>query len=350
MRSAIAVDGQEVVPLGGISQRPTLLCNEGGEWISYRSDRRGFNNPDSAWDSPHLDVVALGDSFAHGYCVPDDRNFVTLIRRHHPATLNLGMAGDGPLLMLATLVELAAPRTPRIVLWFYYEGDDLADLQVERSNAVLSHYLEAGFSQPALARHRGIDDAMLAQLPRLEAIEQQNEERWRRSRWGTAIVAAAKLSELRTRLGLVEGTEPGAREAAHDFDTENMRVFREILQQAKARVDAMEGHALLRLSPGMGALCKRTARREQRSATASDNWCRISASHSSTSTSASERAIRCRFFPSAASATITRPVIAPLPSECFTRSPHAQPRHPALRFSLSRACSLKYGKLAEPLQ
>jgi hypothetical protein len=241
MRSAIAVDGREVVPLGAISQRLTLLCNEGGEWISYLSDRRGFNNPDDAWDNPRVEIAALGDSFAHGYCVPGDRNFVALIRRQHPATLNLGMAGNGPLFMLATLTELAAPRTPRVVLWFYYEGNDLVDLQVERKNPLLLRYLDPRFSQPALEHQHTIDQAILAQVPRLEAVVRREEEQLYRNRWVYGALNAAKLSALRLRLGLVRGTDPEQRRVSADFETDNMTVFKDIMRQAKAKVDGWQG-------------------------------------------------------------------------------------------------------------
>src|SRR5215510_13425661 len=54
-------------------------------------------NPRGLWAQGSVKIVALGDSFTHGYCVPDDKNFIALVRRVHPGTLNLGMAGDGPL-------------------------------------------------------------------------------------------------------------------------------------------------------------------------------------------------------------------------------------------------------------
>src|SRR6185436_4487677 len=96
--SAVAIDGRELVPLGSVSDATTLLCNESGEWISYRSDSRGFNNPDDVWRTGRVDVAALGDSFTHGYCVPGGTSFIDLLRQHNRATLNLGMAGNGPLM------------------------------------------------------------------------------------------------------------------------------------------------------------------------------------------------------------------------------------------------------------
>ena len=129
--SAIEVDGHEVIPLGSVANRVTVLCNEDGHWVYYQSDRHGFNNPTEIWMSRPVEIAALGDSFTHGYCVPPAQNFVALIRQRHPATLNLGIAGNGPLLMLATLTEYLTSLKPRVVLWFYFEGNDLVDLHRE---------------------------------------------------------------------------------------------------------------------------------------------------------------------------------------------------------------------------
>jgi len=60
--------------------------NENGDWIRYRSDGRGFNNPDTVWRSRRVDIAALGDSFTHGFCVPGNENFVDLIRQREDAT------------------------------------------------------------------------------------------------------------------------------------------------------------------------------------------------------------------------------------------------------------------------
>src|SRR4029453_18976401 len=64
--STVAIDGRELVPLGRVSDGVTPLCNESGEWISYRRDSRGFNNPDEVWRAGRVDVAAIGDSFTQG--------------------------------------------------------------------------------------------------------------------------------------------------------------------------------------------------------------------------------------------------------------------------------------------
>ena len=62
VKSAISIDGHEVMPLAAVSKRLTLLCNEAGQWIRYRSDRHGFNNPAEIWQAERLEIAALGDS------------------------------------------------------------------------------------------------------------------------------------------------------------------------------------------------------------------------------------------------------------------------------------------------
>jgi hypothetical protein len=238
IKSAIYIDGREVVPLASVSNIVTLLCNEDGRWIYYKSDSHGFNNPDERWHSARVDIVALGDSFTHGYCVPPEANFIARIRQHYPTTLNLGIAGDGPLLMLAKMKEYVPALHPKIVLWFYYEGNDLTDLQKERKNALLTRYLEDGFTQKDLARQNEVDRAIKSQLPRLKATEEEN--RRRRASILDYLREFIKLPLLRGKLGLVGGVDRDQILAGKDLETANMDVFRDILVRAKAQADAVD--------------------------------------------------------------------------------------------------------------
>jgi hypothetical protein len=241
IRSAINIDGREVMPLSSVSRIRTLVCNEDGRWIDFTTDEHGFNNDGQVWQLERLDIAALGDSFAHGYCVPRDKNFVELIRQQRPATLNLGMAGDGPLLMLATLDEYLPRFRPRTVLWFYFEGNDLTDLQEERKNTLLNRYLAGPFTQPDLARQADIDRAMRDELPRLEAAEREAAANRTRNTVRNAVTSVAKLSSIRQRLGIIGETEVNQIAIGEDLQTTNMDVFRMSLIQAKARVAGWGG-------------------------------------------------------------------------------------------------------------
>jgi lysophospholipase L1-like esterase len=233
IKSAITIDGDNVVPLGAVSSRTTVFCNEGGRWLSYDSDAHGFNNADDVWRQNHLDIAALGDSFVHGYCVPPEANFVSLIRQRYPATLNLGIAGDGPLLMLAALKEYLPQFTPTTVLWFYYEGNDLIDLQRERKNALLANYMTDGFTQPRLAQQADIDRAILGQIPRLRTVEEMRRKDREDNKLPGTLMTLMRLSLLRQRLGLVGGMGRDDSELA-DFHGRNMDAFREILVDANS--------------------------------------------------------------------------------------------------------------------
>jgi len=220
-KSSISAKGGELLPLAGISDKVVVLCNESGQYVTYRSDKHGFNNPQNVWDERPVEIVALGDSAVQGYCVED--NFVNIVRKQHPATLNLGIEGNGPLIMLATLKEYASAVKPKIILWFYYEGNDLPDLTTERKSPLLLRYL-SDFSQNLISRQDEIDRALINYV---EAIERKSnlglklEETWnllgnavhvrdvRQLRNSTAGVI--RLSQVRQRLGLVYGIENQSR-------------------------------------------------------------------------------------------------------------------------------------------
>ncbi len=134
-------DGQPLVPLGGVSNSRTVYGNETGEYLVYRSDERGFNNPSGLWTCDRCDVALIGDSIAQGCCVPPESNSAAVIRRRFPATLNLGRSGNGPLSELATIREYLPARRPRLVLWLYSDATDLSDLEVERTLPQFIGYL-----------------------------------------------------------------------------------------------------------------------------------------------------------------------------------------------------------------
>ena len=252
IKSAINIHGNEVMPLGAISNKFTVLCNENGSWVTYESDEHGFYNPGGTWKSSRVDIAALGDSFPHGYCVPPDENFVALIRQRYPATLNVGMAGNGPLLMLATLKEYLPLYRPKVVLWFYFEGNDLIDLQTEKQSAILMRYLKDDFNQDLLTRQNDIDQALTNDIDREEALEKANQARQEKnsSTVGDTLWEFIKLTNLRQQLSLVYGIDAKELEKLSDLDGPNMDLFHEILSQAKSRVRAWGGTLYFVYLPG----------------------------------------------------------------------------------------------------
>lgn len=90
-------------------------------------DAHGFRNPpglDSA------DVVLVGDSFVEGLQVADgDLVSARLAKRLGAPVANLGRTGYGPRQELAVLERYAEGFGPRACVWFFYEGNDLQDLE-----------------------------------------------------------------------------------------------------------------------------------------------------------------------------------------------------------------------------
>ncbi len=160
----LSIDGQPVQPLApGIASALVVLCRETGPYVTYTADERGFRNPEGAWLG-ESDAVILGDSYVHGYCVPESESLAQLLRRRWPTLLNLGVAGTGPLMQLAVLKEYASPVRPRTVIWVYYEGNDLSDLEAEEASSILRSYLRPGFTQQLLRDQEALDARLASRV------------------------------------------------------------------------------------------------------------------------------------------------------------------------------------------
>ena len=150
--------GIDIFPLGGVSNAMTVFCKEGEKFSIYESDRYGFNNPDQEWDNEKVFWFLIGDSFAQGSCVQPGDDFASRIRLlTEQSAINLGMAGNGPLIELASLKEYSLEKRPKIVLWFYFERNDLEDLRNEKSNSILMKYLNEDFTQNLYSKQSEID-------------------------------------------------------------------------------------------------------------------------------------------------------------------------------------------------
>ena len=144
--------------LSGTSNYQTIDCNENGYFSIYLSDQFGFNNPNDQWESDKIKYIILGDSFAHGACVNRPNDIASQLRiLSHENVINLGYKANGPLSMLATLKEYM-PKNTKNVLWLYFEGNDLNDLESELNNEILIKYLsDINFSQNLKKKQKIID-------------------------------------------------------------------------------------------------------------------------------------------------------------------------------------------------
>jgi len=132
---------KDIFPLSGISNSKTIHCNESGFYSIYQSDRYGFNNPDKEWDNEEVEILLIGDSFAHGACVNRPNDIGSVLRNLTDSPIiNLGYSSSGPLIEYASLREYTPKKTNHIV-WIYFEGNDLDDLQIELQSKLLNKYI-----------------------------------------------------------------------------------------------------------------------------------------------------------------------------------------------------------------
>ena len=157
-------DNIKLLSLAGISNTQIIHCNESGEWILYKSDEFGFNNPSGSFKNNDIQIVGIGDSFTSGYCLPDSSSFISLIRKEYPKTINLGMTATGPLHQLAILKEYAKVLKPKVILWNFFEGNDLQELNIESSDIILKNYLKKGFDQNLIQKQLYIDKSLKENL------------------------------------------------------------------------------------------------------------------------------------------------------------------------------------------
>jgi lysophospholipase L1-like esterase len=222
LRSPIRIDGREVLPLSGIPNVASVMCNESGRHIVFQADEMGFNNPTGLWPKGRIDIAAIGDSFTQGYCVDTSQSFVGRIRARHPDTLSLGMSGAGPLVALANLKEYLTILKPRHVLWFFFEGNDLpGDLEIERRSPLLLRYLEPGFKQGLAAIESHIDVALRGHVDTL--LAEVSADGGTNAGRLQSIISFLGLSQIRDLLRL-PSTMP---------DQPNYALFRRILQEGR---------------------------------------------------------------------------------------------------------------------
>jgi lysophospholipase L1-like esterase len=86
-------------------------------------DGRGYRN---ATDLTRAGIVLIGDSYVEGAYVSDEDTVARRLQsRLRQPVANLGVAGYGTAQELIVLERDALPLDPRVVIWFFFEGNDL---------------------------------------------------------------------------------------------------------------------------------------------------------------------------------------------------------------------------------
>lgn len=220
----LAIGEDRVYPLGGLPEKVTVVCNESGRYMIYESDEHGFNNPRGLYTKPSVDIALIGDSFAQGRCVDPSEDVSAILRREGYSVINLGIGHNSLLLELAGLTEYALPMQPRVVLWMYFEGNDLIDLQAELTDSLLTDYLEDDFTQELLKRQEQVA------LVLTDFVNRQWNQEARKKKRATPVKNLLKLKRMRTLLG---------QRSAQQIEV--IPEFAEILRIAKDRVERAGG-------------------------------------------------------------------------------------------------------------
>jgi hypothetical protein len=268
-RSSLSSETGAILPLGGISRKLTVFCNETGRYVTYQSDEHGFNNPQGIWLRRPVSIAALGDSFTQGFCTAPDQTFMARIRNRFPETLTLGMVGSGPLLELATLKEYVTAIKPKTVLWFYFEANDLQDLADESQSPLLMKYvMQDDFSQRLIERQAEIDRAWTQyEVDLLSNWTKNRAPRWLRpiTNWFADLTVehknrnrTARILRLREIRGRLE-----ARFGRHSDEAAQLPLLRQTLARAKATVDSWGGSLHFVFLPGMELLMNPHSARAQ---------------------------------------------------------------------------------------
>ncbi len=222
----LANEYKGILPLGLIPNKLTVYCNEIGEYLIFKSDRHGFNNPDSIWNKKKVDFVALGDSFTHGACIPNNKGYVNLIRENGRQIINLGIGGNNPFSNLATIVEYVLIKKPKIILWFHFSGNDLAGMMTDTNHKTFIRYIkQKEFSQNLFNRSDEIEIKMLSSYKENKNKIFEADEKTVFQKFN--IIHLIKLHYLRTAFGQ-------SRNLDGDFD---FNVFEDIMRKARDLAD-----------------------------------------------------------------------------------------------------------------
>jgi hypothetical protein len=93
--------------------------------ITFTYDRWGYRN---TTEMERASIVLIGDSYVEGWYVSDEQTVASrLAHRLGQRVANLGVAGYGTMQELRVLKGDALARKPKVIAWFFFEGNDLYD-------------------------------------------------------------------------------------------------------------------------------------------------------------------------------------------------------------------------------
>jgi hypothetical protein len=129
--------------------------------VEYRTDDNGFRN---ALGVSQAQIVFIGDSYTEAAQVAEEETFVQLVAQASGlSVVNLGRGAYGPQQELIVLQRYGLGYRPRVVVWQFFEGNDLTDANefaawkknpTQSSVTLKDRYLNNSFLTQWLARTR----------------------------------------------------------------------------------------------------------------------------------------------------------------------------------------------------
>lgn len=135
----------KIIPFRGPVKKQTLSCDEALNFKLINNDRYGFKNPDYVYEDK-IEILVLGDSYAEGLCEDEKNDISGHLRDKKYNSINLGVTGSGPLTSLAIIREYIEYFKPNYVVYLYFEGNDLHDLNWEKQTHLIN-YLNDDFKR-----------------------------------------------------------------------------------------------------------------------------------------------------------------------------------------------------------
>lgn len=114
-----------VAPLSAQPSSDLMLCHDGKEQIRYRSDRFGFRNADSVWDTD-TEIALIGGAPMQGACVEDAATVSGNLISRGISAVNLGVSNAGPTQYAAIAKTFLPVLRPKVVVLALHPTDAAA--------------------------------------------------------------------------------------------------------------------------------------------------------------------------------------------------------------------------------
>lgn len=141
-----------IIPFRGPINSLTISCAENLQYKLIKNDKYGFKNDNRTYQKK-IKTFLLGDSYAEGLCEDTKNDIAGHLNKKKINTINFGVTGTGPLISLAVLREFGSHFKPKNIVFLYFEGNDLDELNYEKTDTTLMMYLNDEFNQNYINRY-----------------------------------------------------------------------------------------------------------------------------------------------------------------------------------------------------